>query len=120
MFPHGDFLLSIAVQGTPYLFLFCILKLLTAAPLIQYLLYLIMDLTRINLIHYAIPGFIVLMLIELIFSAIQKRELYETRDTISSLAMGIGNVLTGLVSKSLRSEEHTSELQSQSNLVCRL
>jgi sterol desaturase/sphingolipid hydroxylase (fatty acid hydroxylase superfamily) len=60
-----------------------------------------MDLTRINLIHYAIPGFIVLMLIELIFSTIQKRELFETRDTISSLAMGIGNVLTGLVSKSL-------------------
>src|SRR5918993_2760918 len=60
-----------------------------------------MDLTKINLIHYAIPGFILLILVELIFSAIQKRELYETRDTLSSLAMGIGNVITGLVSKSL-------------------
>src|SRR2546430_13253316 len=27
---------------------------------------------------------------------------------------------TGLIEASLRSEEHTSELQSQSNLVCRL
>src|SRR2546430_6686672 len=29
-------------------------------------------------------------------------------------------VVIGLVSRILRSEEHTSELQSQSNLVCRL
>src|SRR2546430_8975334 len=34
-----------------------------------------------------------------------------------SLATGMGFTLVGLV---LRSEEHTSELQSQSNLVCRL
>jgi sterol desaturase/sphingolipid hydroxylase (fatty acid hydroxylase superfamily) len=60
-----------------------------------------MDFTRINLIHYAIPGFILLILVELVFSAIAKRELYATVDTFSSLAMGIGNVLTGLVSKSL-------------------
>src|SRR2546430_15816672 len=33
------------------------------------------------------------------------------------IELGAGNVLGGLL---LRSEEHTSELQSQSNLVCRL
>src|SRR2546430_11210781 len=32
----------------------------------------------------------------------------------------IGNVSEWLDSKAVRSEEHTSELQSQSNLVCRL
>jgi hypothetical protein len=55
-----------------------------------------MDFTRINLIHYAIPGFILLILVELVFSAIAKRELYGTVDTFSSLAMGIGNVVTDL------------------------
>src|SRR6476620_5660126 len=63
--------------------------------------YLVMDFTKINLIHIAIPGFIILILVELVVSSIQKRELYETRDSISSLAMGLGNVITGLVSKSI-------------------
>jgi len=60
-----------------------------------------MDFTKINLIHYAIPGFILLILVELVVSSIQKRELYDTKDSISSLAMGLGNVITGLVSKSI-------------------
>src|SRR5688572_31119884 len=33
---------------------------------------------------------------------------------------GVGEVRGGLLHLELRSEEHTSELQSQSNLVCRL
>lgn len=60
-----------------------------------------MDFARLNLIHYAIPGFILLILIELLVASIQKRELYETRDTFSSLALGLGNVITGLVSKAI-------------------
>src|SRR5688572_14183680 len=94
MFPHGDF----CFQRLPFEYIIHSQK---PISFYSYSLYLIMDLTKINLIHYAIPGFILLILVELIFSAIQKRELYETRDTISSLAMGIGNVITGLVSKSL-------------------
>src|SRR2546427_8807416 len=33
---------------------------------------------------------------------------------------GIGHVRAGAAARQRRSEEHTSELQSQSNLVCRL
>ena len=53
----------------------------------------------INLIHYAIPGFIILVLAEVVFSAIEKRDLYKTKDALSSIAMGLGNVALGLVSK---------------------
>src|SRR2546427_3154513 len=34
--------------------------------------------------------------------------------------LGVDDVLRHVVHEALRSEEHTSELQSQSNLVCRL
>src|SRR2546430_6824897 len=37
-------------------------------------------------------------------------------DVLAGVALGLG----GAVAASSRSEEHTSELQSQSNLVCRL
>src|SRR5579871_973279 len=53
------------------------------------------------LLYYAIPGFVLLVIAEAIFSAVEKRELYETKDTFSSLALGIGNVLTGLITKAL-------------------
>jgi len=47
----------------------------------------------------AIPGFALLLLAEVIFDTISKRELFETKDTFSSLAMGIGNVVVGLATK---------------------
>ncbi len=53
----------------------------------------------VNLIHYAIPGFVILVSAEAIFSAVEKRDLYETKDAFSSMAMGIGNVIIGLGSK---------------------
>jgi sterol desaturase/sphingolipid hydroxylase (fatty acid hydroxylase superfamily) len=52
-----------------------------------------------NLIHLAIPAFILLLIAESVFSAISKRHLYETKDTVSSLAMGVGNVIVGLFGK---------------------
>jgi sterol desaturase/sphingolipid hydroxylase (fatty acid hydroxylase superfamily) len=54
-----------------------------------------------NLIHLAIPAFIILLLLEVVISALVKRETYAAKDTFSSLAMGIGNVLIGLVGKAL-------------------
>ncbi|GAB3336730.1 sterol desaturase family protein [Larkinella ripae] len=54
-----------------------------------------------NLIHYAIPAFVVLLLTEVIVTAVHQRDYYETRDTMSSLAMGIGSVIVGLVGKLL-------------------
>lgn len=54
-----------------------------------------------DLIHYAIPGFVLLLLAEVIFSAWDRRNLYETKDAAGSIAMGLGNVAIGLVTKGL-------------------
>jgi len=61
-----------------------------------------MDIPAIpNLIHYAIPAFIVLLLAEAIVGAREQRDWYEIKDTLSSLAMGIGNVLINLLAKGI-------------------
>ncbi|WP_266366855.1 sterol desaturase family protein [Tellurirhabdus rosea] len=54
-----------------------------------------------DLIHYAIPAFVILLTAEIIATAVQQKEYYETKDTVSSLSMGIGNVIIGLVGKVL-------------------
>ena len=54
-----------------------------------------------NLIHYAIPFFIITLIIEVLVDAREKTNAYETKDAITSLTMGIGNVLLGLISKTL-------------------
>lgn len=54
-----------------------------------------------DLIQYAIPGFILLLVAEVIVTAIQHKDYYETKDTASSLTMGIGNVIIGFVGKAL-------------------
>ncbi|MEO6001290.1 MAG: sterol desaturase family protein [Chitinophagaceae bacterium] len=52
-----------------------------------------------NILYYAIPGFVVLIVAEAIFAAIQKNATYEWKDTFSSISLGLGNVLTSLISK---------------------
>lgn len=52
-----------------------------------------------EILYFAIPGFVILLLIEAWYSWKEHRELYETKDTFSSLAMGIGNVISGFLSK---------------------
>ncbi|MFD1140209.1 sterol desaturase family protein [Larkinella insperata] len=54
-----------------------------------------------QLIHYAIPFFIVLLLAEVIVTAIHQKDYYEKKDTLGSLSMGIGNVIIGLFGKVL-------------------
>jgi sterol desaturase/sphingolipid hydroxylase (fatty acid hydroxylase superfamily) len=54
-----------------------------------------------NLIHLAIPGFLLLLTAEIIADSIMRRELYELKDTAASLSMGIGNVILGLVTKAM-------------------
>ncbi len=53
------------------------------------------------LLEYAIPGFVLLMLIEIGVAVWHDREWYSTKDTVSSLSMGIGNALIRLVTKGL-------------------
>ncbi len=54
-----------------------------------------------NLIQLAIPGFIGLLLLEAVLDAIMRRDLYQFKDTAASLTMGTGNVILGLVSKTM-------------------
>jgi len=54
-----------------------------------------------NIIHFAIPFFVLAILLELYVTTKKHIKSYETKDTFSSLAMGIGNVLLGFVSKAL-------------------
>ena len=53
------------------------------------------------ILFYAIPFFVLLLSIEAWFSFKENKDLYEKKDTWSSLALGIGNVLTGFVTKAL-------------------
>ncbi|RYC70163.1 MULTISPECIES: sterol desaturase family protein [Spirosoma] len=54
-----------------------------------------------DLIQYAIPGFVILLVAEVIVTAIQQKDYYEAKDTASSLSMGIGNVIVGFVGKAI-------------------
>ena len=47
---------------------------------------------------YAIPGFVLLVLIEMIWARRMRREAYEPRDTLTSLAFGLGSTVAGLLS----------------------
>lgn len=51
------------------------------------------------LLYYAIPGFVLLLSLEAWFSYRENKHLYETKDTFTSLGLGIGNVAVGLVTK---------------------
>jgi sterol desaturase/sphingolipid hydroxylase (fatty acid hydroxylase superfamily) len=52
-----------------------------------------------EILYFAIPGFVILLLLEAWYSWKEHKDLYEVRDTFSSLAMGIGNVISGFLSK---------------------
>jgi len=53
------------------------------------------------LIHWAIPFFVGAILFEVILTARRNAGFYEAKDAFSSMAMGLGNVLIGLLTKSL-------------------
>lgn len=55
-----------------------------------------------NLIALAIPAFIVLMAIEAIADALIRRDLYEIKDSVASITMGLGNVAVNLVAKTMQ------------------
>jgi sterol desaturase/sphingolipid hydroxylase (fatty acid hydroxylase superfamily) len=53
------------------------------------------------ILYYAIPGFVLLLSIEAWFSHKENKDLYEKKDTFSSLGLGIGNVSIGFVTKAM-------------------
>ena len=54
-----------------------------------------------NLIHWAIPFFVAAIGLEVLITARRGADFYEARDALSSVAMGLGNVLIGLLGKGL-------------------
>lgn len=56
-----------------------------------------------DIILYAIPVFVISLIAEIWYFRVQQKhhEHYLARDTVSSLSMGIGNVITGFVSKAV-------------------
>jgi hypothetical protein len=61
-----------------------------------------------DLNNLAIPGFIALLLLEVVFDAVMRRDLYQFKDTAASLAMGTGSVLLGVASKALAFAAYTA------------
>ncbi len=54
-----------------------------------------------DLILYAIPFFIITLIIEIIVDVREKANAYEKKDAITSISMGLGNVFLGILSKAL-------------------
>jgi len=48
-----------------------------------------------NPVDYAVPAFVALVLIEMLWVRRRNRERYEARDTLTSLAMGLGSTVAG-------------------------
>lgn len=47
--------------------------------------------------EYAVPGFVILVLIEMIWAWRKRQESYEARDTLTSLSFGLGSTVAGLL-----------------------
>ncbi|MCH2930710.1 hypothetical protein K3W00_14730, partial [Listeria monocytogenes] len=50
---------------------------------------------------YAVPGFIALVLAEMVVARLRDRTRYEPRDTLTSLLLGLGSTLAGALSGGL-------------------
>lgn len=49
-------------------------------------------------VQYAVPAFVVLVLLEMIYGRLSQKTHYEPKDTAASLLMGFGNTITGALS----------------------
>src|SRR5438128_12419691 len=47
----------------------------------------------------AVPGFIILIMVEVIYSIKTQRELYEVKDAATSISLGLGNLFIGIATK---------------------
>lgn len=52
-----------------------------------------------NLILYAVPFFLITVIVEAIYITREQKDFLEKKDSFTSIALGIGNLLTGLISK---------------------
>ncbi len=54
-----------------------------------------------NILVHAIPGFVLLIALEVVFAVKIQKELYEIKDTSTSISLGLGNLFIGLFTKTL-------------------
>ena len=52
-----------------------------------------------DLIHLAIPAFLLLMVVEALAGAVMQREIYQVKDAAASITMGLGNLAADLLAK---------------------
>jgi len=52
-----------------------------------------------NILVSAIPGFIILIIVEVIYAVKMQRELYEVKDAATSISLGLGNLFIGIATK---------------------
>ena len=50
-----------------------------------------------NPTEYAVPGFVALVLLEMLWARRHRRDAYEAKDTLTSLAFGLGSTVSGLL-----------------------
>ena len=60
-----------------------------------------MPVPEFNPVDYAVPGFVLLVLLEMIWARAKAPDKYEPRDTLVSLAMGLGSTMAGVLSTGL-------------------
>lgn len=48
-----------------------------------------------DIVSYAVPGFVLLVLVEMIVARVRDRTRYEPKDTLTSLGLGLGSTLAG-------------------------
>lgn len=54
-----------------------------------------------NPVSYAVPGFVLLVLLEMLWARRKSPDSYEPRDTLTSLAMGLGSTIAGALTAGL-------------------
>ncbi|MDP3551829.1 MAG: sterol desaturase family protein [Novosphingobium sp.] len=56
------------------------------------------DIAALDIVTYAIPAFVLLVIAEMIWATRRAPEKYEPRDTLTSLALGLGSTIAGALS----------------------
>jgi len=54
-----------------------------------------------NILVNAVPGFVILIIAEVIYAVRTQKELYEVKDAATSIALGLGNLLAAILTKSV-------------------
>ena len=52
-----------------------------------------------NILLSAVPGFIILIAVEIVYAIKMQKELYEVKDAATSISLGLGNLFIGIITK---------------------